>query len=117
MLQSFLQYASNKTVNWSLTNGTGEAVINSSGLVTALGNGTVTARATAMDGSGIYGTLEITISGQVIPVTNITVTGENGVNTITEHNGSLQLNASVLPSNATYKDVTWSMVSGTELAA
>ncbi len=54
--------ATNKTVTWSITNGTGLATINSStGLVTASDNGTVTARATANDGSGIYGTLIITI--------------------------------------------------------
>ncbi len=111
------EYASDKNLNWSITNGTGEAFINSTGLVTALANGIVTARATAVDGSGIYGTLDITISGQVIAVTNITVSGENGINTISEHKGSLQLNASVLPSNATYKDVTWSMVHGTERAS
>jgi uncharacterized protein YjdB len=108
--------STNKSVNWSIVNITGNATISSTGLVTALENGSVTARATANDGSGIYGTLDITISGQVIPVTNITVTGENGINSITDHKGSLQLNASILPSNATYKDVTWSMVNGTELA-
>jgi uncharacterized protein YjdB len=111
------EYATDKSLNWSLTNGTGEAFISSAGLVTALANGIVTARATAMDGSGIYGTLDITISGQVIAVTNITVSGENGITTISEHKGSLQLSASVLPSNATYKDVTWSIVYGTELAS
>jgi uncharacterized protein YjdB len=110
-------HAANKTVNWSITNGTGDALINSSGLVTALGDGTVTARATAADGSGIYGTLEITISGQIVPVTNITVTGENGESTITDHKGSLQLIASVLPSDATYKDVSWWIINGTEVAS
>ena len=55
------------------------ASINSStGLLTATDNGTVTARATANDGSGVYGTLTITISNQVIPVTGITVTGAGG---------------------------------------
>jgi uncharacterized protein YjdB len=109
-------YSTNKAVDWSIISGTGNATISSTGLVTALENGSVIARATANDGSGIYGALEITISGQVIPVTNITVTGENGLNSITELKGSLQLNASIFPSNATFKDVTWSMVNGAELA-
>jgi uncharacterized protein YjdB len=108
--------ATNQSVNWSVINGSGNATISSSGLMTALENGTVTARATASDGSGIYGTLEITISGQIIPVTNITVTGENGVSSISENKGSLQLNAVVLPSDATHKDVTWSLVNGENLA-
>jgi uncharacterized protein YjdB len=105
--------ATNKAVTWSLTNGTGQATINSTGLVTAAANGTVTAKATANDGSGVYGTLIITISNQVFPVTNITVTGAGGATAITTDNGTLQLNAAVLPANATNKAVTWSLTNGT----
>ena len=106
-------YATNKTVTWSMVNGTGQAMINSTGLVTAIANGTVTARATANDGSGVVGSLIITISGQVIPVTGITVTGASGATTITADNGTLQLTATVTPSDATNKTVTWSVVNGT----
>ena len=60
--------ATNKSVTWSIVNGTGQATISSSGLVTAIANGTVTARATANDGSGIFGTLIISITNQVTPV-------------------------------------------------
>ena len=105
--------ATNKTVTWSVVNGTGQATINSTGLVTALSNGTVTARATANDGSGVIGSLTITISGQVIPVTGITVSGASGATTITTDNGTLQLTATVLPADATNKTVTWSLVNGT----
>ena len=76
-------------------------------------NGTVTARATANDGSGVVGSLVITISGQVIPVTGITVTGASGATTITTDNGTLQLTATVTPTDATNKTVTWSVVNGT----
>ncbi len=105
--------ATNKTVTWSVVNGTGQATINSTGLVTAVSNGTVTARATANDGSGIVGSLVITITGQVIPVTGITVTGAGGSTTITQDNGQLQLTATVAPANATNKAVTWSITNGT----
>ena len=105
--------ATNQTVTWSVSNGTGQATINSTGLVTAVANGTVTARATANDGSGVSGTLVITISNQVIPVTGITVTGAGGATTITTDNGTLQLSAAVLPSNATNQTVTWSVSNGT----
>ena len=105
--------ATNKTVTWSMVNGTGQATINTTGLVTAVANGTVTARATANDGSGVVGSLVITISGQVIPVTGITVTGAGGATTITTDNGTLQLTATVTPSDATNKTVTWSIVNGT----
>ena len=105
--------ATNKAVTWSIINGTGQATISSTGLVTAVADGTVTARATANDGSGIYGQLVITISGQVIPVTGITVTGAGGATTITRDNGTLALTATVTPSNATNKTVTWSIINGT----
>jgi uncharacterized protein YjdB len=108
--------ASNKTVTWSIANNTGKASISSSGLVTSIANGTVTARATANDGSGVYGTLTITISNQVVPVTGITVTGSGAATTIATDNGTLQLSAAVLPSDATNKTITWSISSGTDKA-
>jgi uncharacterized protein YjdB len=108
--------ATDKIVIWSIVNGTGQATINSSGLVTAIDNGTVTAKATAHDGSGVFGTLVITISKQIIPVSGITVTGSGGANSINVDNGTLQLSETVLPANATDKTVTWSIVNGTTLA-
>ena len=55
-------------VVWSVIDGTATATINQDGLLTATGalggNGTVTVRATANDGSGIFDEIEITISNQ-----------------------------------------------------
>ena len=104
--------ATNKTVTWSVINVTGEATINSSGLVTAIADGTVVARATANDGSGIFADITISIINQIVLVTGITVTGEGGLTTITTDDGTLQLLASIVPSNASNKSVTWSMVKG-----
>jgi len=109
--------ATNKNVTWSIINGTGQATISSSGLVTAVANGTVTARATARDGSGVYGSLIITISGQAVTVSGITVSASGGAATITTTGGSLQLIASVLPANATDKSVMWSIINGTGQAS
>jgi len=53
-----------QTMKWSVVNGTGEAMISSTGLLTAVANGTVTVKATATDGSGVVGTFDILISGQ-----------------------------------------------------
>lgn len=107
------QYANNKVVVWTLTNGTREATISSSGLVTAISDGTVTATATATDGSGIFGILVITIVGQVIPVTAIVVSAEGGVVVIDVDNGTLQMIATIIPSDATNQEIVWSVVNGT----
>lgn len=56
------------SVVWSVIDGTATATIDQDGLLTATGalggNGTVTVRATANDGSNIYDEIEITISNQ-----------------------------------------------------
>jgi uncharacterized protein YjdB len=109
--------ATNKTVTWSVTNGTGQATINSTGLVTPVANGTVTAKATAADGSDVYGTLLVTISNQIVQVKGITVTGSKGITSITTNNGTLQLSATVFPSNATNQIVSWLIINETGQAS
>lgn len=60
------KYADNKAVVWSVVAGeTGTATISASGLLTPGANGIVTVKATAADGSGIVGSLDITMSNQV----------------------------------------------------
>ncbi len=58
--------ATNKAVSWSVENDTGRAAIDQTGLLKAAANGTVTVRATARDGAGASGTLQIVISGQPV---------------------------------------------------
>ena len=58
-----------------------------------------------MTAAGVYGTLVITISNQVIPVTGITVTGAGGSSVITTDNGTLQLSAAIAPTNATNRQL------------
>jgi hypothetical protein len=82
-------------------------------MIAALANGTVTARATASDGSGTFGEMTITITNQVVMVTGITVTGEGGVTSVDLSHGTLQMIASVVPSYATETDVSWLVVNGT----
>ena len=104
--------ADNQTVTCSITGGAGNANLSGGGLLTATNNGSVTVRATANDGSGVYGEKTITITGQVpavIPIISISV---NGGDTISTKGGTLQLSASVLPANATNRTVTWSVYSG-----
>jgi len=66
--------ATDKTLTWIITNGMGKATVNSTGLVTAVANGTVTVKAAANDGSGISGTLDIVITNQKVLITSIVLT-------------------------------------------
>jgi len=59
------------SLSWSVTNGTGEATISTSGLVTATKNGTVTIAATSNDGSNITGSMVITITNQSTGIVHI----------------------------------------------
>ncbi len=74
------------------------ARIDTSGLVTAIGNGTVSVICAAIDGSGVEGTYELTISGQPIPVTDLMVSSVGGITAITANQGTLQFIAEVSPS-------------------
>jgi uncharacterized protein (TIGR02145 family) len=105
--------ATDGSVTWSVTNGTGSAGINQAGLLSALTDGTVTVRATANDGSGIYGELEITISNQNILIESIIVYGEGNATTISVDGGTLQMYVDITPSGATNDSVTWSVINGT----
>ncbi len=110
--------ASNTNVTWSISAGAANGTINATtGVLTAAANGTLRVRATAQDGSGIFGERTITISNQVILITDITVQGQGGATTITSNGGSLQMIANILPTNATNQNVTWSITSGGTAAA
>jgi uncharacterized protein YjdB len=109
--------ATNQSLSWSVSDGKDKALVNTNGLVTALSYGSAVVRADANDGSGIYGLFTITISNQFIPVTSIIVSGAGGITSINTDNGTLQLTALALPSNASNKTVTWSISSGAEFAS
>jgi len=93
--------ATDNTVTWSVTNGTGSATIDSNGLLTGTGNGTVTVIATANDGSGITGTLEVTV---IIPVTGVSLDQETVTLAVGEEE---TLIATVLPVDASNQTVNW----------
>jgi len=101
--------ADDTTITWSVYNVTGEASISQTGLVQAVSNGTVAVIATANDGSGIKDSLLVTISNQIINVSSINLSGEGGSITIDQDNGTLQINATVLPAEADDTTITWSV--------
>lgn len=103
--------ATAQDVDWTINNQTGVAFIDQTGLITAYSNGTVEVVATATDGSGISGSMIVTLSNQSnIAVTNISVTPVGGV--ISTQGGTLQMAANVLPANATNSNVVWSLSAG-----
>ena len=53
--------ATDNTVTWSVINGTGTGSITATGLLTGTAMGMVTVKATANDGSGVIGVLDITL--------------------------------------------------------
>jgi uncharacterized protein YjdB len=108
--------ATNTSVVWSVSPGTGTATIDSSGVLTAVSNGTVTVTATSVSNNTVSGSTTITLSGQAIPVTSITISSTGNATTITSDDGELQLTASVLPVDATNASVTWSIQSGPTVA-
>jgi len=108
-----LPAVANQTVTWSVVNTDGtptnKASISSSGLLTAVRNGSVKVVATANDGSGVAGSVTIDLSGQVVKVSAITVAGANGKKTISDKGGTLQMIADVLPVDADNKSLLWSV--------
>jgi uncharacterized protein YjdB len=99
--------ATNKTVNWTVTDITGKATISSTGLLTADENGTVKVMASSTDGSGIIGEVLITISNQLVLVNTIAIVDNLEKDTINGIGTKLALKPEVLPQNATNRSVMW----------
>jgi uncharacterized protein YjdB len=97
--------ASNKAVIWSVTNLTGLAAVSQDGLLTAEAAGRVSVTATALDGSGVAGSMELTITEQVL-IESIEVVTAGGITEINVGD-SLQCSVHYTPENATQKGVAW----------
>ncbi|AEF82401.1 Ig-like domain-containing protein [Leadbettera azotonutricia] len=95
-----------KDVDWSSSDPAIATVNPITGIVTAVANGTATITATAKDGSGVTGTIPVTVD---IKVTKITVSAKGGVAPIvlTAASPTVELEALVEPLGAKVKDVTW----------
>lgn len=90
--------AVNKNLTWSVVNGTGSATISTTGYLTAVTAGTVSVKATAVDGSAIVGAITITIqeiSQGVIASTTSVLKGASAPKIeVTLTNDSFSTNAS-----------------------
>ncbi|EHJ02117.1 Ig domain protein group 2 domain protein [Clostridium sp. DL-VIII] len=94
--------ASNKGVTWKSSN-TKVATVSSSGKLTAVGVGSATITCTASDGSGKYATCKVTVT-KPTKVTSVKL-NTNNLNWTVGKTGTFT--ATVGPSNASNKGVTW----------
>jgi len=88
------------------------ASIDQEGVLTATKAGIVTAKATAWDGSGVYGTRTVVILNKLAETLEISAAGDADSLFVDE---SLQFTAVISPENTTDKTLTWS-VNPSELA-
>ena len=96
--------ATNKNVSWTSSN-TSVATVSSTGLVTAVSNGTATITCKTADGNKTA-TSTCTCSWTVnVPVTGVSISPTTSLSLAV--NGTKQLTANVAPSTATNKAVTW----------
>jgi uncharacterized protein YjdB len=95
--------ATNKNVTWS-SNATAVATVDAAGLITGISAGTATVTATSENG-GFTASCVITVEEVTVPVTGVSL---DTTVLIIPVNGTGQLAATVAPSNATNKNVTWS---------
>lgn len=93
--------ATNKGVTWSSSN-TSVATVSSSGVVTGVAVGSCTITCTAKDSSGKKATCAVTVR---VPVSSISL---NQSSATLNPEATLQLTATIAPSDATNKNVTWS---------
>lgn len=113
MVSTIYQTAANQDVTWSIVPGTGAATISTTGLVTGQVDGNVWAKAVSVENPLKSDSLEITISGQWVAVTDLDITTQGNVSPIILMNaGTLQLIATMTPAN-TNPAVTWSIIPGT----
>lgn len=97
-----------KNVVWSVVSGTGEGTITSDGMFVGTKTGTVTIVATSEELPFIIGTLEI----EVLPIATEKIEINENISTVSLNN-KYTFTATINPTNATNKNVVWSVVNGT----
>ncbi|MEQ8472890.1 MAG: DUF5123 domain-containing protein [Marinoscillum sp.] len=106
--------APDKSITWTLSDdnlATLQTTSATAVVLTATASGVVTVTATANDGSGISGSIDITLENQR-PVTSITVSSADNVTEIRKGE-TLQMSASVEPDDADVDSVGWSVNTAT----
>ena len=92
-----------QSVTWTSSN-TSVATVTSGGFVTGIATGNATITATSVQDPSVSGTCSVTVTDSAIHVTGVSL---NKASTTIIVNGSETLAATIAPSNATNKSVTW----------
>ncbi|MBN2214501.1 MAG: Ig-like domain-containing protein [Bacteroidales bacterium] len=100
------QDATDPSVTWSVAP-YDLAQIDQDGLLTAIAAGDIDVEAAANDGSEISGTLNLTIRNRLVQSITISASGNKDSVFVGD---TLQLSALVLPSDATIRSFTWSII-------
>lgn len=101
----------NTGVSWTIVPVSGNADISAGGVVTAIANGTVYAKAVSVQNPALKDSMMITISNQTIPVSALEVRTVNNIPAeIMTAGGQLPVHAAILPANASNQNVSWSIV-------
>ncbi len=117
--------ATNPNVTWSVSPGTGTVTIDSSsGLLKGTGDGTVTVKATANDGSGVSGTLQVTVTPAVRAPVLTTLILSGSIPDLTVGQAVYNLNNLSLSGTDQYGDpfsvnglsIQWNLVTGSSYA-
>lgn len=95
--------AANKKVKWTSSN-SNVATVDSSGVVRGVKSGSATITCTAQDGSKKSATCKITVG---VPATGVTITSTETSANAWYPGKTSKLTATVAPTNATNKNVTW----------
>jgi len=92
--------------DFKVKNISGMASINANGLLKAIDNGLVRVFVITLDGSNISDSLDVLLSNQINLMQSISITSENNLDSV-PINGTLQMNALILPEYATSKLIEW----------
>jgi hypothetical protein len=108
--------ATNPAVIWSILNLSGRGLLSEDGLVSGISDGIVEVIATAEDGSRVADTIQLTVVGSVILVSDIEIASSGGASSVISGE-DLQFTATVLPVDATNAVLAWSVINGTGSAS
>lgn len=112
--------ATYKVVNWQVTSGQDLITVTSSGLVSYTGNGTngtATVKATTVDGSNISQTINIPVQGFSSEKAVTEVTLHTNLSMLTPNQLTTSISATVIPSDASDRALTWSVASGSDIVS